>query len=392
MDPIFAPIVRLSSGEYALYSTCSFLEYAAYAHNVRYIYNRYDPKATIFMVPKEIGGVDGLRRMIEDATNAWKKSDETPGVLEEIPIEFRPPPEPEWITIGDDVIDGNLFTPYAITPYGFQLVVGFPDSTPLCQVTSQLISNDLAARLAIPMIHQTRDEAHDSLAFASEQAADFSLGSASAFVLFDISAPIKFGSNIFPVRWLRMVAGRVLSSTQSIVDDYILDTLDSPSDVSTIGWDSNILGRCKLKQTSDCGGPNETYCETSGDALQGAVNDKQQDLMNKLNRLFERGTIGAPPDDAKFGEFAKRWELIQNPASGLYHPSWRNTFITASPTTYLLQALDVGNDNLRNVDRDKLSNLSMTEAMRYISSPLINASYQDALRSVYDFYSPKPKR
>lgn len=343
---VFAPIVRLFSGEYILYSTCSFAQYAAYSENLNYTYGRRFPLASVHLMPKEVEGVPWLTELVMTSKADYAKS---PAELPK-EAEDRMPEFPEWIHIGDYRIDVSLFNPYAITAYGFQLEV-----LPVEQKETNL------------------------LAKASEQA--FAFARKFGFILLDISKPIKVGTDIMPVEWLLDIANspaNFLAEHQEIKHQYVVYNLPKflpiAGDNKTSRWKTNEEGEEEID-------------------LFEVINEQRQIAISTFHTLFRRGTITLSSEIAV--KFSENWELAQEMYAGLYHPVWKNTLITnGSPTSYLLLAKSVytGKTLGEGVEKGKLEQMPVRQAIQYLSSPLINTSYASALERARSFYSAPPSR
>jgi len=322
------------STEYILSGSGTILEYEMYCNNVNCIYARFDQWATVRLFPREVGGVPQLSapvsRMREEALSALKRGD-----FAAIDKEVFPPLKEQLITVGNVTVNGNAFTPYFPTPYGYECIIERYDRSP--EVITQ----------------------EGVLESASREA--FSL---KTFILLDLTCSLKQGDVIMPFEWLQSVAQDVISEsattnggTQSITNNYVCDTLLN----------------------------EDVPCEVPLTFIQDVITARKERLVQAFLTLYKRGTIALHPASL----FIQYWELAVDQHAGLYHPVWRNSLVTDDPTGYLLRAYEVftGRRPLSVRDMRYMSSMTLRDAVRYVASPEFSTTYQSAMQKSYEFYA-----
>lgn len=130
-----------------------------------------------------------------------------------------------------------------------------------------------------------------------------------AFILMDLRNDLYYendsrkGNAVMESSWLKEIVPLSLESNQFIKDDYLMERL-STKDTSP----------CRLFQY-----------------FPEMFNERYMAIVDKLLTLYKQGSIANVDDD-----FIERWELGEGQYNGIYHPQWRNVFVTRDPTDFLL--------------------------------------------------------
>lgn len=330
-DRVYAPFVSTYSGEYVLNTSGAVFEYERYYNNVNCVYGRSDQWATVRLFPREVGGVPQLaplaRELRGKALTGLKRGD-----YADIEKDVFPPLGEQLITVGNVTVNGNAFTPYFPTPYGYECIIeryaGDPD-------------------VVVP---------DGALEQASQDA--FAI---KVFILLDLTCSLKYGDIVMPFEWLQSVAHDVMSEsgTQSLVNNYACDTLED----------------------------EDIPCEVPLTFLRDVVTKRKERLMRSFLALYKRGTIALNPDSLFIGH----WELAAGQYAGLYHPTWENSLVAEDRTGYLLRAYEVftGRRSLSVRDMRYMSTMTLRDTVRYVASPEFSTTYQAAMQKSYEFYSTK---
>lgn len=328
---VYAPFVSVYSGEYILGSSDTIFQYERYQNNVNCVYARVDPWATVRLFPREVGGVPELSslalEMTEEALRGLKE-----GSFSDIESDVFPPLREQWVTVGNITVNGNIYTPYFPTPWGYECILERYRDSPGKEGSSSDLQN------------------------ASREA--FAL---KTFILLDLTCSLKQEDIIMPFEWLQSVAPDIISSneTQSLASGYLCDTLQD----------------------------EDVPCDVSLTFIQDVIIERKQRVVQSFLALYKRGTIALNPDSLFIGH----WELAVDQHAGLYHPIWDNSLITDDRTGYLLRAYEVftGRRSLSVRDMRYMSNMTLRDAVRYVAAPEFSTTYQSAMQKSYEFYSTK---